>query len=239
MRAFVLAAGQGTRLRPVTDRLPKPMVVVSGKPILEHLVEELALAGVTDVIINLHHRPDVIERHFDDGGRWRVRITYSREERLLGTAGALWPMAHRLTETFLVVYGDNLHRCPYPELLDFHRAHGGAGTIVVHERVDASQSGVVDRADDGRIRAFVEKPGAGTASGRLVNAGVYVLEPRVLAYIPSDRPCDFGREVFPRMLAQDERMYAFTLRSGLIWVDTVEDYARAAETTASAAGERP
>lgn len=227
MKAMILAAGEGTRLRPVTARIPKPMVALDGKPILEHLVEGLAASGITDLIINLHYRADDIRGHFTDGSRWGVRITYSHEDRLLGTAGAVRAVADLLTEPFLVVYGDNFHRCPYAPLLDFHRANAALSTLLVHPRSHVSQSGVVQMDADGLVRSFIEKPSHRAAPHGLVNAGVYAAEPGILNYIPDEVPCDFARDVFPRMLDAGERIFAYRLESPLVWIDSVADYGRA------------
>ena len=130
-RAMVLAAGLGTRLRPLTDAVPKPMLPVRGKPLLEHHVEALAAAGVREIVINLHHFPGVIVDHFGDGRRWAVRITYSHEPELLGTAGAVKRVAHLFPEPFFVLYGDNYLRCALVALAGLHERAGAVASLAL------------------------------------------------------------------------------------------------------------
>ena len=246
MKAMLLAAGKGTRLYPLTASLPKPMLPVGGKPILEHNLALLARHGFTDVVINLHYWPEVITGHFGDGSRWGVNITYSFERELLGTAGAVKNVESRFQETFLVMYGDNLSRCDLTELWEYHRfpgrgvqlnaptrktmdhrRKGGIGTVTVFEIDDPIHSGLVDVAEDGRIRRFVEKPSSAEIFGNTVNAGIYVLEPRVLGYIPAGAFCDFARDVFPRLLNEGEALYAYHTEEPVAGLDTGEMYQRA------------
>jgi mannose-1-phosphate guanylyltransferase len=229
MKGFILAAGEGSRLRPLTDTIPKPMVPLAGRPILEHAVEALARHGVRDLIVNLHHKPDVIRTYFGDGSRFGMRIQYSFEPVLLGTAGALTPWADFLDETFFLVYGDNLSTCDLTKLAAFHRARAARATIALFWREDPRQSGIADLESDGRVRRFVEKPAADEVFSHWVNAGILVLEPACVADIPQGRPSDFGREILPRWIAEGQPVYGYEMAEDerLWWIDTCADLVHA------------
>lgn len=228
MKAMILAAGQGTRLRPLTDRIPKPMVLVAGKSVLEHNLELLARHGVCEAVINLHHRPQAIVEYLGNGSRWGVHITYSFEPELLGTAGAVQRVREQFDSTFLVLYGDNLTTCDLRRLIAFHRAKGGIATVALHFRDDPTASGIADLDDRDRIIRFVEKPKPDQVFSHLVSAGILVLEPEVLDAIPNGIPYDFGRDLFPSLLARGEAIYGYRLSQGedLWWIDTPEDLRR-------------
>src|SRR3972149_4042044 len=177
MKAMVLAAGEGRRLRPLTEQLPKPMVPLAGRPLLEYVVVWLRRYGVKDLVINLHHHPEAIRDHFGDGSAFDVHITYSYEPELLGTAGAINAVAHLFAEeTFLIVYGDNVTNCDLARLVAYHRAKGGLSTIALHYREDVTQSGMVVTDDADRVTHFREKPPASEACSNWVNAGILVAE---------------------------------------------------------------
>lgn len=236
-RAMVLAAGLGTRLRPLTDAVPKPMLPVRGKPLLEHHVETLAAAGVREIVINLHHFPGVIVDHFGDGRRWAVRITYSHEPELLGTAGAVKRVAHLFPEPFFVLYGDNYLRCDLVALAGLHERAGAVASLALFGLEDVSGSGVAEVAPDGRILRFVEKPCPGETQSRLVNAGAYVLSPAALAWVPAGRSADFGRDVFPAMVVAGARLYGFVMpEGGVEGVDSPDLYRRVTAAAGGSAG---
>ncbi len=228
MNAMLLAAGEGTRLRPLTDTAPKPMLPVAGKPLLQHVVERLVQSGIREIVINLHHQPEAITEHFGDGTKYGVRIAYSYEPRLLGTAGAVKKVAASFAETFLLVYGDNLTTCDLERLIEFHRRKQGIATVALFKRDDVSQSGVAELDGDARIIRFVEKPRAGEIGSRWVSAGILVLEPEVLDVIPTEQPSDFGRDILPALMAVGRHVYGYCMSGNekLWWIDTPEDYRR-------------
>ncbi len=228
MKAFILAAGEGKRLRPFTEKIPKPMISIAGKPILQHNIEFLAHWGIFEIAINLHHCPEVIENYFGNGAKFGVNITYSYEPELLGTAGAVKKLEKFMGERFLVVYGDNLINFNLSFLLSFHEIHKGIGTVVLHYRDDISQSGVAVLDDNERITKFLEKPDPRQTNSHWVNAGVLLLERDVFQYIPANRRCDFGRDVLPDLLSRNEKLYGYKLKQGeeIYWIDRIEDYER-------------
>ena len=230
-QAVILAAGCGTRLGRLTDTLPKCMVEVAGRPILEHTIAHLASYGVTELFVNLHHRPDGITRHFGTGARWGVDITYLHEPTLLGTAGTVRALRHRLSGTCVVWYGDNLSHCRLDRMWEAHRAGGATATIAVHRRERAGESGVVvlDRTD--RVTAFTEKPGP-TVTSALVNAGIYLLDRGAVESIPRRVPCDFGADALPSMVQSGQPVIGYRLaaREGLWWSDRPDDLTRTRAT---------
>jgi NDP-sugar pyrophosphorylase family protein len=228
LKAFVLAAGAGTRLRPLTDTAPKPMVPIAGRPILEHNLRRLAEQGVSEVVMNLHHLPDVIREHFGDGSRLGLSIRYSYEPELLGTAGALRPWKHVFTEPFLLLYGDNLNGCDFRQLAAFHRARGAFATVALFWREDTSQSGIAETDDEGRVRRFLEKPPPDQAFSKWVNAGALFLEPAAVDLIPPAGAPDFSRELLPKWIAEGRAVYGYRMSAAepLWWIDTPADLLR-------------
>jgi NDP-sugar pyrophosphorylase family protein len=235
MKAMILAAGQGTRLRPLTEGIPKCMIPIGGRPILEHTVAWFARHDVRDIMINLYFMPQVVIDHFGDGSRWGVNITYSIEQEALGTAGGVKNVAwffdnagdSRKRAPFVVWYGDNLSYCDLDRMLRFHACNGGLVTMALFYREDVSQSGIVALDDDDRILGFLEKPRPEQVFSHWVNAGILILEPVVLQFIPSGRQ-DFSFDVLPALLAADRRLYGYRLSEseGLWWIDTPADLAR-------------
>jgi dTDP-glucose pyrophosphorylase len=220
VRAFVMAAGMGTRLSPITDHLPKPLVPVANHPALEYLLARLPAAGVTEVAINLHHYGDAVQAAFGDGSRLGLRIRWSPEPELLGTAGGAGPVADFLRETgepFLVLSGDGLHAIDLAALVRRHREAEAVGTLTVLEIDDPSRFGVCVLDDDDLITAFQEKPALADALSRSASCGVYCFEPRVLDRLPPGGFCDWARDVLPAMLADGDRLAAY--RTEAYWSD--------------------
>ncbi len=226
MKALLLAAGEGTRLGPATAHRPKPMLEIAGRPILEHNVRLLARHGISELIINLHYRPEMIREHFGDGRSFGVNITYSWESSLLGTAGAAKNVAGQLTETFLVIYADNLTTCDLSRLCAYHKDKAAIATVALFYRENATASGVAEADANGRVLRFIEKPASHEVFSPWVNAGILVLEPAVLDFIPVGRPTDFGREVLPALIAAQQPLYGYKMSEGLWWVDSPEDLER-------------
>jgi NDP-sugar pyrophosphorylase family protein len=227
MIALVLAAGRGERLRPHTDNMPKPMIRIGSKPILQHNVELLVAAGIRDIVINLHHHPDSITEYFGDGNAFGARITYALEPALLGTAGAARNVAGRIGgRDFLVVYGDNLSTIDLEKLIALHREREAALTMALFHRDDTAASGIVDTDDDGRITRFLEKPQPHEVFSHWVNAGYYAVAPSVLDVIPPGVPSDFARDVLPELLRRNARLYGYRMSEQLWWIDSLADFER-------------
>lgn len=225
MRAFILAAGEGSRLRPLTDGLPKPMLAVLDRPLLEYNVRLLVHYGITDLTINTHYRAEKITSYFGDGTRFGASIRYTFEPTLLGTAGALNNARDLLSEPFLLVFGDNLSTCNLHDLIASRRP-GDAGAIALFHREDVSQSGVAVLDADDRISEFIEKPTALQAPSHWVNAGLVVVAPELAHTIPPQGASDFGRDIFPGALRADMPLRGYRMRERLWWIDTLADHAR-------------
>ena len=220
MKALLLAAGKGTRLGSITDSVPKPLLKPRGKAVLQHLAELCARHGVTDLCINTHHLAEQIRAVMGDGSAAGLRIHYSYEEELLGTAGALHNLRSILgDDDFFVIYGDNLMDYDLGALAGQHRMHGGMATVAFYEKEDVSHSGIAVLDDEMRILQFIEKPSPEQAVSNLVNCGLYVLSPEIFDHLP-DGFSDFGKDIFPALLEQGIPMYGAVMDRPLIALDT-------------------
>ena len=220
MRAMILAAGLGTRLRPITYSRPKPMVPVLNRPVMEHIVRLLARHGFTEVIANLHWFPEQIKGHFRDGSEFGIELSYSEEEQLLGTSGGVRRAADFLGESFLVISGDALTDIDLAAMRHFHESHDGIATLATRRVVDTSQFGVVITGPDGRVQGFQEKPDPAEALSDLANCGIYMFRSEIFDYFPDpgrsmaagpdDPPgfADWAMDVFPALLDGDVPFYS-------------------------------
>jgi mannose-1-phosphate guanylyltransferase len=207
MRAMVLAAGLGTRLRPLTYEITKPMVPVLDRPVMEHIVELLEKHGFDDVIANLHYFPETISDYFGE------RISYRVEEELLGTAGGVRACADFFGEDdFLVISGDALTDIDLGALAQRHRDSGGIATLAVKKVSDTREYGVVLHDREGRITGFQEKPSPEEALSDLGNCGIYVFSPRIFDYFPQSPFVDWARDVFPVLLENDVPFHIHEVR---------------------------
>jgi mannose-1-phosphate guanylyltransferase len=220
MRAMVLAAGLGTRLRPITYEMPKPMVPVLNRPVMEHIVRLLARHGFTETIANLHWFPDLIQDHFGDGSAFGVDLTYSFEEQLLGTSGGVRKAAGFLGESFLVISGDALSDIDLSAMREFHESHDGIATLATKRVADTTQFGVAITGADGRIQGFQEKPDPSEALSDLANCGIYMFRAEIFDFFPApgaskaagpgdpEAFADWAMDVFPRLLEGDVPFYS-------------------------------
>jgi mannose-1-phosphate guanylyltransferase len=215
---MILAGGMSTRLYPLTKQVPKPLVPVAGEPISAHIMRWLASFGYTDLAINVHYLADAIEAAFGDGSRYGVNLNYLHEAELMGSAGAIKPLQSFFTGTFVVVGCDDLTDANLEALVAFHKERGALATIGLIEADEVDQYGVVITDERGRIIEFQEKPSKGTERSKLVNTGIYVFEPAILDYIPAATFYDFGRGVFPALLAGGAEFYGMRL-GGAYWRD--------------------
>ncbi len=211
MKAMILAAGEGTRLRPLTASRPKPMVPIVGVPLLERTLRWLSGQGITEAAINLYHRPQSIPDYF--GSRFAgITLHYFFEDTLRGTAGGVKAAQVVLQDApFFVFYGDNLIYADLHRLAAFHDAHSGIGTLALFEHPNPTAAGIVSLDAHARITRFVEKPPADGVFSTLANAGMYVLDPAIFENIPENMPSDFGHDIFPALLAQDAPLYGTPL----------------------------
>ncbi len=232
MKALILAAGEGTRLRPLTVDRPKPMLPVGGVPLLEQIVSLLKRHGVIDIAINLHYKPWAIVQHLGQGRRWGVRITYSFEEELLGSAGAAKRLEWFFDESFIVFYGDVYTEMDLSRLMAAHKQGGALVTMALYSVDNPTECGIVELDAQSRVRRFVEKPAPDRVFSRLANAGIFVVEPEVLSWLPADRYLDFGHDVFPGMLASGQAIVGHPITDTLIDIGTPESYRKAQDFAA-------
>ncbi len=217
---MVLAAGLGTRLRPITYGMPKPMVPVLNRPVMEHILRLLAGHGFTETIANLHWFPETIEGRFGDGSALGVELSYSREEKLLGTSGGVRNAAGFLGDSFLVISGDALTDLDLAAMRAFHQSHDGVATLATRRVADTSQFGVAITGADGRIQGFQEKPDPAEALSDLANCGIYMFDAEIFDFFPEpgtskaagpdDPPgfADWAMDVFPALLEGDIPFYS-------------------------------
>lgn len=227
MKAIIMAGGEGSRLRPLTCDCPKPMVPLMDRPVMSYTLELIRRHGISEAAVTLQYLPDRVSDYFGDGEQFGVSMRYYVENEPLGTAGSVRQAKDFLTETFVVLSGDGVTDCDLTEVLSFHRARGAMATLVL-KRVEAPlEYGVVVADGQGRVQRFVEKPGWGEVFSDTVNTGIYILEPEVLDRIPSDRPYDFGHELFPEMLRAGLPLYACVTDGYWCDIGDVSAYLRA------------
>jgi len=209
-----MAAGLGTRLMPLTELTSKPTVPIVNHPIMEYIVRLLAAHGVTDLAANLHYHPDEIREHFGDGSAFGVDLRYLFELELSGTAGGVGRFRDFLSDgTFLVMSGDSLTDIDLTAFLAAHRERGGICTMAVKSVDDPSRYGVVVHDDRDRVTGFQEKPDRSEALSNLCNCGIYALESRIFDFIPEGEFVDFAKDVFPALMAADERFHVWRVDS--------------------------
>ncbi|MBV8245293.1 MAG: NDP-sugar synthase [Candidatus Eremiobacteraeota bacterium] len=232
MRAMILAGGLSTRLYPLTKQVPKPLVPVAGKPNAEHLIRYLASFGYREIVINVHYLADAILARLGDGSGFGVRLTYSHEDELLGSAGAVKKVQDFFAgePSFVVVGCDDLTNLPLDDLLAFHRKNEAVATIGLVERSEVEHYGVVVTDERGRITGFQEKPPRGTERSHAVNTGIYAFSPKIFDEIPPQAFYDFGKQVFPALQERGAAFYGFDAGDAY-WCDigTVGEYWRASD----------
>ena len=218
MRAIILVGGLGTRLRPLTNWVPKQMLPIVNKPMIEHVINHLAKFGVSDVILSLGFEPDVFKSAYPEGFCAGVPVSYVIEDEPLDTAGAIAFAAtqSKINDTFLVCNGDVITELEINDLFNFHKARGSEATISLTPVEDPARYGVVETDEDGKVLEFIEKPSGLTISTNLINAGVYIMEPSVLDRISSSGPVSVEKETFPSLVSE-EKIFAFA--SDKYWLD--------------------
>jgi mannose-1-phosphate guanylyltransferase len=239
MKAMILAAGKGTRVRPLTYDLPKPMIPILGKPVMAYLVEHLARYGITEIMVNVSYLHEKIEEYFGEGHQFGVQIGYSFEgytnndgevvPEPLGSAGGMRKIqdfGRFFDETTIVLCGDAIIDLDIKSALFEHRRKGALATVITREVPwdKVSSYGVVVTDDEGRIKAFQEKPSREAALSNLASTGIYIFEPEVLELIPNDRPFDIGSELFPLLVDKGLPFYAQARKFDWIDIGSVKDY---------------
>jgi len=224
MKAMVLSAGYGTRLGELTSTLPKPMLLLQNRPLLEYILVNLARCGFDDIIINVHFMPEVIQEYFKDGSGLGIKLSYSYESELLGTAGGVKRVESffRGEKDFLVHYGDVLTDQDFSGLLEQHRKRKALATLLLHQR--AQSNSIVSMDNEHRITGFLERPSENERKNVLspwVNSGICICSPEVLALIPKDISYDLPRDVFPKVI-NSGRLWGFPINGYRCAIDSPE-----------------
>jgi mannose-1-phosphate guanylyltransferase len=241
MKAMILAAGKGTRVRPITYTIPKPMIPILQKPVMEFLLELLRQHGFEEIMVNVSHLANEIEGYFRDGQRFGVQLGYSFEGRIvdgqligeaLGSAGGMRRIQDFrpfFDDTFVVLCGDALIDLDLTEAVRWHREKGAIATIVMKSvpREEVPSYGVVVTDDEGRIKSFQEKPAVEEALSTDINTGIYIFEPEVFNYIPSGEQFDIGGDLFPQLVADNAPFYGISMDFEWVDIGRVPDYWRA------------
>ena len=209
MKAVIMAGGEGTRLRPQTSNLPKPMLPLVGRPMMEHIVSLLRRHDVTDIVVTVAFLPNAIRSYFGDGSELGVRMVYATEETPLGTAGSVRNARDELDERFLVISGDVLTDIDLTAVVEFHEKSGALATLALCAVDNPLEFGIVITREDGSVERFLEKPGWGQVFSDTINTGIYVLEPEIFDLIPEGRSVDFSSEVFPAALDAGKAVFGY------------------------------
>jgi NDP-sugar pyrophosphorylase family protein len=230
MKAMVLAAGEGTRLRPLTLRMPKPMLPVAGRPTLEWIFLWLRYYGIREIVVNLCHQPEPVLQYFGDGAAGDLQLTFSVEQDMLGTAGGIKRVAGLFGEPFVVIYGDVLTDMDLGELVRLHATHGAPphATLSLCQAAKPWECGIVGVDPRGQVTQFVEKPARDAIFSHFTNAGVLVVDPALLEYIPADSAYDIGRDLLPDLLRRQVPLFAHVPPEPFYLIDigTPEKYQR-------------
>ncbi|HBN96104.1 MAG TPA: nucleotidyltransferase, partial [Firmicutes bacterium] len=227
VKAVIMAGGEGTRLRPLTCTLPKPMVPILNRPMMEHILNLLKRHGFSEVASTLWYLPDDVTAYFQDGSAFGVRMEYYIEREPLGTAGSVKNASEFLTDTFVVVSGDALTDINLSEAIAFHKKKGSLATLVLTSVPNPLSYGVVLTADDGKITQFLEKPTWSQVFSDTVNTGIYILEPEVLDLVRPGHKVDFSQDVFPELLRRKAPLFGYVAPGYWSDVGNLEVYRQA------------
>ncbi len=216
LKAFILAAGVGTRLRPLTFELPKPMIPLVNRPVMAHTIDNLKKHRISSIMMNLYFMPEMIMDYFGNGDKFGVDISYSKEENLLGTAGGLKKCANFFDSTFIVMSGDGLSDIDITSAVEFHKKKKSLATMVLKKIDSKFEYGVTIADKNNKITDFIEKPSWSSVFSDTVNTGIYIFEPEIFKYIP-DGVYDFGKDLWPKLLMLKKPIYAYLMNE--YWTD--------------------
>ena len=213
MKAIIVAGGKGKRLRPVTDKLPKAMVKVAGRPILEHILNLLKNHGISEFIFSLCYLPQLIISYFGNGTKFEVEIDYvfEKKDTPLGTAGAVLGAKKYIKDTFIVTYADILRELDVHKMVSYHHRNGLIATLAVYKNSSSNPKSIIEFDNNSRVTNFVERPKFRNKKGKPVwsNASFYVLEPEIFEFIPQNQKSDFGKDIFPKVIAAGGKVIAY------------------------------
>jgi len=223
-QAIILSAGLGTRLRPYTDMMPKVMIPILGKPMLEWHIEQFKKHGVTEFFLNLHYLPDVIKNYFGDGSKWGVKIHYSFEPVILGTAGGAKQFEDQLGDEFFLIYGDTFSLVDYSKMAEewAKKPSDAIGMQRMKKTDDYADADVAEVGEDGLFLKIHAKPHTEKHANTYRMRGVFILRKKILSYVPKGVPCEIGKQLLPDIVKQGEKFYSYECDDYSRGIDTIE-----------------
>ena len=228
MKSIILSAGLGSRAKPLTNAVPKVMLKIGGKPLLEHQIILCRKYGIKEIAVNLHYKPKIITDYFQNGNKWGVKITYSYEKKLLGTAGALKKLINYWNnQPFLMLYGDNFTSIDLSKIINFSQKHQAPCNMTLFLSSEPWTQGVVKTDNKGRVIQFVEKPEKDKIKTNWVDAGISIFNPKILKYIPSDKYFDLGRDFFPLLIKKGIPIHTLKVTDYIQDIGTPKRYKKA------------
>lgn len=234
MKAVIVAGGIGERLRPLTDKIPKPMLNVRGKPILEHLVNLFKRNGINEFIFALCYLPEVITSYFGDGKKFGVHIDYifENEDKPLGTAGAILPAKKYINDTFIVSYSDILRQLDIKDMIDYHQKKKSFSTLHVYKRFGPDPKSTIAFDKQNLILEFKERPKPEELKDDFVwaNGSFYIFEPKIFDFIPKNKKSDFGKQIFPSLLKVGKPLFAYPYNGYFVDIGNLDKLKKAEKT---------
>ena len=228
MKCIILSAGLGSRAKPLTNAVPKVMLKIGGKPLLEHQIILCRKYGIKEIAVNLHYKPRVITNYFQNGNKWGVKLNYSYEKKLLGTAGALKKLVNYWNnQPFLMLYGDNFTSIDLSKIIKFSRKKRAACHMTLFESKEPWTQGVVKTDNQGRVIEFQEKPAKAKIVSSWVDAGVSIFHPKILEYIPSGKYFDLGKNFFPLLIKKKIPIYTLKVTDYIQDIGSPKRYQKA------------
>ena len=216
MKAIILCGGKGTRMRPLTLTIPKPLLEIDGKTILEYVFENLRRNEIEEAILTVGYLKEKIIEYFKDKDMG-LKVDYLEEEKEQNTAGSIIPLKEKMSEDFIVMMGDQITNINLKKLVEFHKKHAGIATIVLKKKKYPLEYGIVD-IENGKVIGFKEKP----ILEKHVNTAIYVFSPRIFEFIKEKE--DFAKNVFPRLLEKKEKIYAYVMEEEWLDIGRIKDY---------------
>lgn len=222
MKAVILAGGEGTRLRPYTTSFPKPLMPIGEEPILELVVRQLRSYGFDEIIMAVGHLAELIITFFGDGSKYGIKIRYTREDKPLGTAGALALMKGELSDTFMMMNGDILTTLDYSDFIKYHKKNKSIATIALKKRDVKIDFGIAEMNDEGTIKNYIEKP----TIDYMVSMGIYIFEPEILGYIEQNKKLDFP-DLIKKLILDENKVNGYVYDGYWLDIGRPDDYERA------------
>lgn len=234
MKAIIMAGGRGDRLRPITDTIPKPMIDINGKTVLEHILNLFKQFGINDFIFSLCYLPQVITSYFGDGSKFGIHIDYLIEDpnKPMGTAGGIALAKKYIDDTFIVTSGDILRKIEINKIIKFHKENNSLATLNTYKRFGTNPKSLIIFNEQNLIEEFIERPNTGGIKNDYVwsNGSFYIFEPKIFDYIPKDKETDFGKDIFPKLLNQGEKIFAFPTEDYFVDIGNLEKLKMAIKT---------